>query len=111
MRPTSQLSIMSKIIERIASKQICNYISVTSIIDPHQSAFKKQNSTETALIYVLNDLLTTIDDNQCIQMVILYLSSAFDINNHDILINRLYYSGIYPLLWFKYYLSNRSSFV
>ena len=46
-------------------------------------------------------------------MVLLYLSSAFDTINHDILINRLYYLGISdaPLLWFKSYLSNRSSSV
>ena len=112
-RPISQLSIMSKILERIVSKQIFNYLSVNNILDPHQSAFKKHHSTETALTSVLNDLLTTLDDNQCIQMVLLDLSSAFDTINHDILINRLYYLGISdaPLLWFKSYLSNRSSSV
>ena len=104
---------MSKILERIVSKQIFNYLSVNNILDPHQSAFKKHHSTETALTSVLNDLLTTLDDNQCIQMVLLDLSSAFDTINHDILINRLYYLGISdaPLLWFKSYLSNRSSSV
>ena len=46
-------------------------------------------------------------------MVILDLSSAFDTINHDILINMVYYLGIFdaPLLWFKSYLSNRSSSV
>ena len=46
-------------------------------------------------------------------MVLLDLSSAFDTINHDILINRLYYLGISddPLLWFKSYISNRSSSV
>ena len=46
-------------------------------------------------------------------MVLLGLSSAFDTINHDILINRLYYLGIAdsPLIWFKSYLSNRSSSV
>ena len=104
---------MSKIPERIVSKHIFNYLSVNNILDPHQSAFKKHNSTETALTYVLNDVLTTLDDKQCIHMVLLDLSSAFDTINHDILINRLYYLGISdaPLLWFKSYFSNRSSSV
>ena len=46
-------------------------------------------------------------------MVLLGLSSAFDTINHDILINMLSYLGISdaPLLWFKSYLSNRSSSV
>ena len=103
---------MSKILEILVSKHIFNYLSDNNILDP-QSAFKKHHSTETVQISVLNDLLTTLDDNQCIKMVLLDLSSAFDTINHGILINRLYYLGISdaPLLWFKYYLSNRSSSV
>ena len=52
-RYISQLFIMSKIIERIVSKQIFNYLSVNNIIDHHQSAFKKYHSTETSLTSVL----------------------------------------------------------
>ena len=108
-RPISKLSIISKILERIVSKQIFNYLYVNKILDSHQSAFKKYHLTVTTLTSVLNDLLTTLNDNQCIHMVLLDLSPAFDMVNHDILMNRLYDLGISdaPLLWFKYYLSNR----
>ena len=88
-RPISQLSITSKIIERIVSKKICNYLYVNNILDPHHSSFKKQYATETALTSVLNDLLTTLNDNQCIQMVLLDLLSAFYTINHNILIHKL----------------------
>ena len=102
---------MSKILERIVFKKIINYLVVNNILDPHHSAFKKHHSTETALIYAQNDLLTTLDDNKCIQMVLLDLSSAFHTINHYILIHTLYDLGMSDsnILWFKSYLSNRSS--
>ena len=104
---------MSKILEIMVSKQIFNYLSVNNILDLHQSAFKKYHSTETAISCVISDLLTTLDDNQYIHMVLLDLSSAFDTINHDILLHCLYALGISddPLLWFKSYLSNRASSV
>ena len=60
LRPIYQLSILSKIYERIVSKKIPNYLSVNNILDTHQSAFYKHHSTETALAHFLNELFTTL---------------------------------------------------
>ena len=66
---------MSKILERIISKQNFKYLSDNNILDPHQITFKKHHSTEIKLTSLINDLLTTFDDNIFINMVILDLSS------------------------------------
>ena len=50
---------------------------------------KKVHSTETALTRIHNDILRAIDDNECVILVLLDLSAAFDTVDHGILIDRL----------------------
>ena len=54
-----------------------------------QSAYKKHHSCETALLRVQNDILKSIDDKQCVVLLLLDLSAAFDTVNHKILLHRL----------------------
>ena len=54
-----------------------------------QSAYKKHHSTETALLYIQNDILNSIDQNKVVLLVLLDLSAAFDTIDHELLINRL----------------------
>ena len=76
-----------------------------------QSAYRKQHSTETALLKVMNDILLKMNSQHVTQIVLLDLSAAFDTVNHKILLERLQHdigiSGV-PLQWFKSYLSDRS---
>ena len=44
-----------------------------------QSAYKSFHSTETALVKVHNDIVTAIDNQQQVILVLLDLSAAFDI--------------------------------
>ena len=54
-----------------------------------QSAYKKHHSCETALLRVQNDILKSIDNKQCVVLLLLDLSAAFDTVNHKILLHRL----------------------
>ena len=68
----------------------------------------------TALIRIHNDILTAVDKNQCVILLLLDISAAFDTINHDFLLSRLRRRfGICgeALDWFSSYLSGRRQFV
>ena len=75
--------------------------------EAYQSAYRPLHSTETALLRVQNDILTSIDNKTITVLVLLDLSSAFDTVDHAILLNHLKNIGITGLVhdWFNSYLS------
>ena len=54
-----------------------------------QTAYKKHHSCETALLRVQNDILKSINNKQCVVLLLLDLSAAFDTVDHKILLQRL----------------------
>ncbi len=113
-RPISNLPFMSKILEKVASAQLCSFLLKNYIYEEFQSGFRPRHSTETALVKITNDLLLASDKGCISLLVLLDLSAAFDTIDHDILIDRLQnYTGIQGqvLRWFRFYLSDRYHFV
>ena len=55
----------------------------------HQSGNKKLHSTETAMLYVTDQLLQAMDTKKVSIMVLLHMSKAFDSIRHDILLSKL----------------------
>ena len=47
-RPISNLSFLSKLIERAVCNQIIKYVGTTRMVEEFQSAYKASHSTETA---------------------------------------------------------------
>ena len=75
-----------------------------------QSAYKSLHSTETALLKVKNDILTSMNQQHVTLLVLLDSSAAFDTIHHDKLIQRLESDcGVTGnvLFWFRSYLSDR----
>ncbi len=73
----------------IISNQLPSYLSHNPIHEKCQSGFKSCHSTESALLRVINDVMLITDSGQFTALVLLDVSSAFDLVNHDILISRL----------------------
>jgi len=113
-RPISNLPFISKVLEKIVAKRLNNHTIAHNLIEPMQSAYKKDHSTETALLRIQNDILQAIDNKRCVLLVLLDLSAAFDTVDHSILLHRLHnrfgISG-QPLSWFESYLTNRQQTV
>ena len=76
-----------QIIEKVISIGILGHILDNSIVDSFQSAYRAGHSCETALLRVYNDIVTTIGKGSF--LVLLDLSTAFDMIDHDNLFYRL----------------------
>ena len=110
-RPVSNLSYISKLLERVVAGRLTDYMTENNLHEHLQSAYKPGHSTETALVKVQNDILTSIDQHGVVILVMLDLSAAFDTIDHDILFSRMENTlGItgQALAWFKSYLSGRT---
>ena len=113
-RPISNLSVLSKILERVVAKQMVSYLNDNSLMPEVQSAYRTHHSTETALAKVLSDILMAIDSGNIALLSLLDLSAAFDTVDHEILLRRLNQSfGLTStvLSWLTSYLSDRKQCV
>ena len=109
-RPVSNLPFISKILEKVVAKQLDTHLGTNKLQDNLQSAYRSCHSTETALLRVHHDIVSALDKNHCVALILLDLSAAFDVIDHTILFRRLANSfGITgdALLWFKSYMNNR----
>ena len=113
-RPISNLSFMSKVLEKVVLSQILQHINCNKLLSDFQSAYRPHHSTETALLKVTNDLLSAMDDGKISVLVLLDLSAAFDTIDHEILLHRLHNVFGFEdtvLSWFQSYLENRTQTV
>ena len=109
-RPVSNLSFISKLVEKAAGIQFAEYLETTGMKEPLQSAYKRHHSTETALVKVFDDILCRLDAGKAVAMTLLDLSAAFDTVDHEVLLRRFRESfGVRQttLSWLQSYLSDR----
>ena len=113
-RPISNLSVLSKLLERLVARRLVGYLDNAGLMPVLQSAYRANHSTETAVLKVTADLLRMIDEGDVAVLALLDLSAAFDTVDHEILLRRLHESyGIADkvLAWFASYLSDRTQHV
>ena len=72
-RPISNLSYLSKLVERVEDSRFAEHSSTYNLLPLQQSAYRPFHSTETALLTLHNDLVRSIDNGK----VAKYLFSSF----------------------------------
>ena len=110
-RPVSNLTFLSKILEKAAMNQINDHIESNNLLPAYQSAYRKYHGVETAMVKMYNDLLENIDKNQVTIVVMVDLSAAFDTIDIPILLKLLQNDfGIQgtSLKWIESYLTDRT---
>ena len=88
-RPVSNLSFISKILEKIVDDRLQANIKNNYLSYPLQSTYRKHHSTESALLKVHNDIIISMDKGEVTALTLLDLSAAFDTIDHATLTDRL----------------------
>jgi hypothetical protein len=110
-RPVSNLTFIGKLIERVVLRRLNDHLSKNNLHCPEQSAYKKNNSTETLLVRIWNDLLIATDEKNATVVMLLDLSAAFDTVDHGLLLKILKAEiGIRGTAWkwFESFLTGRA---
>ena len=112
-RPISVLNCFAKLLEKLISERLTKFIDKNDILSKHQYGFRKNRSTELAILDFVNKITKAIDEGKFSVGIFLDLSKAFDTLNHKILIRKLEHYGIRgdAKKWFENYLHNRIQIV
>ena len=106
-RPVSNLNFISKVMERIVLNQLQHHCDVNDLFPSYQSAYQKNHSCETSLVAITNSILWAMERGECVHLVALDLSAAFDTVHrpllHDVLENRFNITDL-ALQWMDSYL-------
>ena len=86
-RPVSNLPYVSKFLEKMVEHHLKDHLDINNLNDFHQSVYRNNYSTETALVKVQNDIAEVLDQKRVVVMVMLDLSSAFDVIDHGIMLS------------------------
>ena len=105
--PISILPVVSKIFERIMQRQINSYVE--KFLSPFLCGYRKGYSTQIALTVMIEKWKEMIDNHGYSGAVLMDLSKAFDMLNHDLLLAKLYEYGFdkQTLRLIRSYLTNR----
>ena len=80
-RPVSNLSFLSKIIEKVVHSRMVSHLEALA-----QFAYRCHHNTETALLKVFRDIATAVDGERVMALYLLDLSAVFDMVGHSILL-------------------------
>jgi len=111
-RPISNLSFISKVVERVVAAIVLSaHFESQDLLPSRQSAYRANHSTETAITAVYDEIVRAVDSGDMCAQVLLDLSSAFDTVDHETLLTVLHrrfgISGV-ALDWCRDYLSDRT---
>lgn len=77
-RPISLTCILCRIMEHVLCCHLSNHLEINNILTPHQHGFQKGFSTETQLISVLDDWLSSLDKRIRTDVFLTDFSNAFN---------------------------------
>lgn len=112
-RPITLVPIISKMYEKIMQNRLIQFINKHNIINEEQNGFQKGKSTTLAAFSLVKSVTDNIDKKRSVSVIFLDMSKAFDLVNHNTLLDKCERYGIRgpALEWLKSYLSDRQQCV
>ena len=112
-RPVALLPIFSKILERVVFQQVVGYVEGNGLLHPSHHGSRAKHSTCTALIEMYDSWIESIECDEMAGVMMLDLSAAFDLVDHELLLKKLELLGFdqNTVIWFWSYLRGRSQCV
>lgn len=112
-RPIALQPSLSKIFEKCFLLQLAEFFEVNNLIDEQQHGFRKNRSTQSALIHYIENIIDELDIGTHTLGAFLDLTKAFDSVCHATLLNKMESYGIVgkELNWLKSYLEKRKQYV
>ena len=106
-RPVSILPTVSKIFQKVISKQITNFMG--PVLSQYQCKFRRGFSTQNCLLAMLEKWKSLVDKGKAFVVPLIDLSKAFDRLSHELIIAKLnaYRFSLSALKLMQSYLSER----
>ena len=88
-RPIAVLLTLSKIIDKVAQVQLCNYLEETKQLNANCHSYRTGLSTTTTLFQLVDSLYEGAENRDISSIMTIDQSSAFDCVEHSVLLNKL----------------------
>ncbi len=114
LRQPSQELLKEREVKILDGSLIATHLASPNLLATFQSVLGRRHTTETVVVRITNDILSSNESGKVTASVLLDLSAAFDTIDHEILLSRLENDmGITgtALSWFRSYLTGRSQVV
>lgn len=85
-RPVSLLPICSKLLEKVISHRLLDFLDKENFFYKYQYGFRKKHGTQLAISELINSMQNDIDKGKVCIAIFLDLKKAFNTVNHDILL-------------------------
>ena len=86
-RPVSNISFLSKLLEKVGATQFNLHLEGQNLHCPVQSGYRSRHSCETLMIKMMNDILHLIEEKNTVALILLDLSAAFDTIDHTYMLH------------------------
>lgn len=112
-RPISLLPVLSKVFEKLIKTRLLAHLIRNQVLDTRQFGYQRGIGTADAIDALMKDVVINLNKRLKVAGLFLDLSSAFDMVNHKILLDKLEHYGVRNgvLKLLESYLSNRKQFV